>query len=219
MPKPRRCVDAGIDPIVARGPERQVAASALSVEEACESYLEAQRAEVEDRASRRADPAAAARLRLSDHRSSADRRHQGRRSAAGAGADLDDEEPDRGAGAAVHGRRHQLGDPRGHPHRREQSVRESSGCKFAFPLGIHKVDEPPVAAVRAGAGFPRRAARAGGRQGQGDGVRDADRGAGRRHLRRRQGAFRADEVEPRRLAGRAVDHPRHQDGHARMSCR
>ena len=36
--------DAGTDPIIARGAKRQVAASALSVEHACESYISAQRA-------------------------------------------------------------------------------------------------------------------------------------------------------------------------------
>ena len=36
--------DAGTDPIVARGQKRQVAASALSVQHACESYIEAQKA-------------------------------------------------------------------------------------------------------------------------------------------------------------------------------
>jgi hypothetical protein len=36
--------DAGTDPIIARGAERQVAASALSVQAACESYITAQRA-------------------------------------------------------------------------------------------------------------------------------------------------------------------------------
>ena len=212
--------DAGVDPIIARGAARQVAASALVGRSMpARRYIEAQKAKWKT-----ANHVDQIRQRLRDyvypiigHLPIADIKAAEAR--AGAGADLDNEEPDRGPRAAVHGRRHQLGDPRGHPHRRSPIRSRSSGCKFALPLGIHEVTSHPslpfeqappfLAELRQQEGVKARAMELV----MLTAVRD------RRHLRRRQGAFRADEVEPRR-PGRARCGPSPTPRWAgRMSCR
>ena len=112
-----------------------------------------------------------------------------RRSAAGAGADLDDEEPDRRRGCA-----NIMEDVINwaiHEGIRADEINpwEIKRLQFALPLGIHKVTSHPSLPFEQAPAFLAELRAAGGRQGQGDGVRDADRGAHRRHLRRRQGAF------------------------------
>ena len=212
----RRC-DDGIDPIVARGPSAQIAASALTVEEACESYITAQRPKW--RTARHVDQI---KQRLRDfvfpvigHLPIADIRLAEAKQVLA--PIWTEKNPTAGR---VRQYMEDATDWAIHEGIRadESNPWEVKRLRFALPLGIHK-DRFPVAAVRAGAGVPGRAAHAGRRQGPGAGVRDADARARRRYLRRRQGAHRADAVEARRLVGPRSGPSPTPRWAGRMSCR
>ncbi len=190
---PRNCATPAPIRSLPAAPSARSQPSALSVQHSCESYIDRAARQVEDRASRQADQAAAQGLRLSGHRPPADRRNPGRRGAAGTGADLEHDKSDRIADSAV------LEDVVNwaiHEGIRTDESNPWEMKRTAIRAAVRHShgQSAPGAVVRTGAGVSRRGAPAERRQGQGDGVHPAVRHAHRRHRRRRQGPQRADAV-------------------------